>query len=53
LTSAVTVPSAITIPAGSTSGTFTVTHKAVTSQKIVTITATYLKRLTRTITINP
>jgi hypothetical protein len=25
----------------------------VTSQKIVTITATYLKRLSRTITINP
>jgi hypothetical protein len=53
LTSAATVPSAITIPAGSTSGTFTVTHKGVTSQKIVTITATYFKRLTNTITINP
>lgn len=53
LTSAATVPSTVFISAGSTSGTFKVSHKVVTSQKIVTITATYLKRLSRTLTINP
>ncbi len=40
-TAVATVPSSVTIKAGSSSNTFTVTTKAVTSTQTVTITATY------------
>jgi hypothetical protein len=49
------MPASILIPGGSTVGTATVTHFAVTSSKVVTLTASnssYGKR-TATLTINP
>lgn len=55
LGSAASMPASILIPAGSTFGTATVTHLAVTSSKVVTLTASnssYGKR-TATLTINP
>jgi hypothetical protein len=53
--SAASMPTSILIPAGSTFGTATVTHFAVTSSKVVTLTASnssYGKR-TATLTVNP
>lgn len=55
LGSAASMPASILIPGGSTSGFATVTHFPVTSQKVVTLTASnssYGKR-TATLTINP
>jgi len=53
-TSLVTLPSTVTVPAGSTSQTFTLTANNVTSQATVQISALYGgMTLTQTLTINP
>ena len=53
-TTAATVPASITIPAGSTSGTFTVTSNTVTASTSVTITGSYGGATrTGTLTVNP
>ncbi len=53
-TSLVTLPSTVTVPAGSTSQTFTLTANNVTSQATVQISALYGgTTLTQTLTINP
>ena len=48
-----TVPTTLTIPAGSTSGSFTVQTTAVTATTSVTITGVYIKTGHVTIKINP
>jgi hypothetical protein len=51
--SAGTVPTSIVIPAGQTTGTFTVSHKAVKVATTVTVTAKTYLSTTGKVTINP
>jgi hypothetical protein len=53
-TNTATVPASVTIPAGSTSATFTITSRAVTASTSVTVSGTYggVTR-TGTLTVNP
>lgn len=48
-----TVPASLTIAAGATSGTFTVSTSSVTSMVTASITATYNGSISSTLTINP
>lgn len=53
-TSAATVPASVTVAAGSSHGTFSVTHYSVSTAQTVTITATNQgKSSTATLTVNP
>jgi len=52
-TAAATVPSSVTVPAGQTSATFTVTGQSVSSATPVTITANYWISQTATLSVNP
>ena len=53
-TTAATVPVSITVPAGATSATFTITGRALTTAATTTITTTYIGvSATATLTVNP
>ena len=52
-TEVATVPSTVTVPAGSTTANFTITSKAVSSSTNVTITGTFNGTKTATLTVTP
>ncbi len=52
-TAAATVPSSVTVPAGQTSATFTVTGQSISSATTVTITANYWVNQSAALTVNP